>query len=267
MENKIVKILFIGDIVGRPGRRAAAYYIDEIKKQEKIDLVIANGENMAGGNGITFEKYEEMIEAGVDYFTSGNHVWDNKDITPYLKERSVKILRPANYPDDTPGEGFATIKVSNFKIGIVNLQGRVFIPIHLDDPFRRAKEIISQFDKETVIIVDFHAEATSEKIALSYYLDGSVSAFLGTHTHVQTADERILPKGTAFISDVGMCGPKEGVLGVDKEVIIRQFLTELPQSHKLAVGDLIFNAVVVEIDIKSKRALSIRRIYETLSAK
>lgn len=262
---KTIKILFIGDIVGRPGRQTAAHFIPLIKQKEGIDLVIANGENLAAGVGVTPEKYEEMIAAGVDYFTSGNHVWDKKDIIASIKDGSVKILRPANYPSGTPGEGAVTIKVDGQKVTIINLQGRVFIPILLDDPFRIGQEIVDATDKDSIIIVDIHAEATSEKVALGHYLDGKVAAVLGTHTHVQTADEWILPGGTAYISDVGMCGPKDSVIGVAKEIIIKQFLTQTPQSHKVALGETIFNAVILEISKKTKKVLKITRINETLT--
>jgi len=174
-------------------------------------------------------------------------------------------LRPANYPVGTPGEGAVTLKVEGQKVTIINLQGRVFIPLFLDDPFRIAKEIVAATDKDSIIIIDFHAEATSEKVALGHYLDGQVTAVLGTHTHVQTADEWLLPKGTAYISEVGMCGPKDSVIGVSKEIIIKQFLTQTPQSHKVALGDTIFNAVLLEVSKQTKKALKITRINETLS--
>lgn len=261
MSRKNIKILFIGDIVGKPGRAAVKMVLPGLKEQESLDLVIANGENLAGGKGLTFEKYQEMLDAGVDYFTTGNHVWKNRDIIPFMKERSVKVLRPANYPDDPPGLGFDTIAVGDEKIILINLIGRVFINGLFDDPFAAAKEIV-QSNPNTIKIIDFHAEATSEKAALAYYLDGEVSAVFGTHTHVQTADERILNHGTAFISDVGMCGPIDSVLGVDKDIIIQGFLTGLPQSHKVAVGDSVFSACLIEIDSSTKKAISIKRFYE-----
>lgn len=269
LEDKIVKtgnqfkILFLGDIVGRPGRRAVAKFLADIKKKEQIDFVIANGENLASGKGMTFDKYNEMLEAGVDYFTSGNHIWNNSDIIPYLKNNSVKILRPANYTKDTPGQGFVHLEINGTKILLANLLGRVFMPILLSDPFETAEEFLAE-SKDEIVIIDFHAEATSEKIALGYYLDGKASAILGTHTHVQTADETILSEGTAYITDVGMCGPKDSVLGVDKRIIIKQFLTGLPQSHKVAVGDSIVNAVIINFDKKTKKASRITRIFETI---
>lgn len=256
---KKLKILFIGDIVGKPGRNAVKHFLTQLKADEAIDFVIANGENLSAGKGITFDKYEEMIAAGIDYFTSGNHIWNNRDIIPYMKDKSVKILRPANYPNDPPGLGYVNLDIEGVKIMIINLMGRVFIPGLFDDPFSKAKEIVDE-NSNSIIIIDFHAEATSEKMALAYYLDGQVSAVIGTHTHVQTADEKILSGGTGFISDVGMCGPANSVLGVDKDIIVRGFLTGLPQSHKVAVGDSIFNACILEIDSATKKTLSIKRI-------
>jgi 2',3'-cyclic-nucleotide 2'-phosphodiesterase len=257
--SKTIKILFIGDIVGRPGRNIIKEVLLKLKTSKKIDIVFANGENLAGGKGMTLETYKEMIDSGIDYFTSGNHIWKNRDIIPYMKDNSVKVLRPANYPNDPPGLGFVTIDIDNIKITLMNFLGRVFIPELLDDPFSKAKEIAER-SKDDIIIVDFHAEATSEKIAFAYFLDGKVSAVFGTHTHVQTADERILPKGTAFISDIGMCGSADSVIGVEKEAVIDGFLTGLPQSLKVAVGHSIFNACLVEIDKKTKKALKIDRI-------
>ena len=260
-KQNLLKILFIGDIVGRPGRNAVKHFLPKIKKAENIDFVIANGENLASGKGMTKEKYDEMIEVGVDYFTSGNHIWQNRDIIPYMKKYEVNVLRPANYPNDPPGHGFISIEVKGIKLTIINLIGRVFVEGLYNDPFTTAREIVYGA-QDSINILDFHAEATSEKIALGYYLDGTISAFFGTHTHVQTADETILPKGTAYITDVGMCGPKESVLGVEKEIIISKFLTGLPQSHKVATGDSIFNACIVEIDTVTKKAISIHRINE-----
>lgn len=260
---KYLKVLFIGDIVGKPGRRATSQFLAEHKKADSIDLVIANGENLAGGHGMTFDTYNEMIEAGVDYFTSGNHIWDKAEFTPYLKDHSVKVLRPANYDDKTPGLGFINIEVKDVKITIANLLGRVFIPILINDPFEKADEIVANHP-DSIIILDFHAEVTSEKVAMGYFLDGRAGAVIGTHTHVQTADATILPKGTAYISDAGMTGPKESVLGVEKDIIIKSFLTGLPQSHKVASGEAIFSAVLIEFNIKTKKAVKIVRILETI---
>jgi len=263
MKTENLKILFIGDIVGRPGRSAVREVLPKLIEEKEIDFVIANGENLAAGKGMTKEKYDEMLEAGVDYFTSGNHIWANRDIIPYLKEKSVKILRPANYPSDCPGQGFVTLEIKGQKVTIINLLGQVFIPVLTDNPFKISKEIVDDH-KDSIILIDFHAEATSEKIALAHYLDGEVSAIVGTHTHVQTADETILARGTAFISDLGMCGPADSVLGVEKGIIIRQFLTALPQSHKVAVGPTIFNACLATIDTKTRRAVQIERIFKNI---
>ena len=256
-KNENLKVLFIGDIVGRPGRHAVTEFLAVNRKS--YDLVIANGENLSAGRGITYEKYLDMIRAGVDYMTSGNHIWKVADFIPYLDESDTKVLRPANYPDICPGFGSAELWVGDAKVVIINLQGRVFMPEDLNDPFKVGKEIVEK-NKNAIIIVDFHAEATSEKVALGYYLDGSVSAVLGTHTHIPTADAKILENGTAYISDVGMCGPVDSVLGVKKEIIIDRFLTQLPRSHKVASGDSILNAVDIMINKKTKKATKIQRI-------
>lgn len=263
MKQSEIKILFIGDIVGRPGRRVVSEQIPLLKKEEGIDFVVANGENLAAGKGMTFPKYEEMIAAGVDFFTSGNHIWNNDEIIPFLSDPKVKILRPANYPTSTPGRGWDKVKIAGEEIVLVNLQGRVFMRDEIDDPFVVGKEIADQ-NKDKIILIDFHAEATSEKVALGYYLDGKVSAVLGTHTHVQTADEKILQGGTAYITDIGMSGPENSVLGVKKEIIIEKFLTQLPLSHKVASGDTCFCAVVLTIDKKTKKAKNIKRISKLI---
>jgi len=264
MKNDTIKILFIGDIVGKPGRKAVSKFLAEHKKAEAIDLVIANGENLAGGAGITLETYNEMTLAGVDWLTSGNHLWAKAEIIPHLKDNSVNILRPANYDDKAPGQGFTDLEIKGVKITIANLLGRVFIPILVSDPFEKADEIVANHP-DSIIIFDFHAEATSEKVALGYFLDGRAGAVLGTHTHIQTADATILPKGTAYISDVGMTGPKESVLGIDKDIIIKRFLTGLPQSHKVASGEAIFSAVLLEFDVSKEKATKITRFFETIN--
>lgn len=261
MEQGVIKILFIGDIVGKPGRNCIKKVLPEIKEKYQVDFVFANAENLASGKGVTFAKYCEMLDIGIDYFTSGNHIWNNKDIIPYMEKGEVKILRPLNYPPDTAGSGY----VDMGEIILVNLQGRVFMDDEISDPFTSVLKLISN-NKNKVIIVDFHAEATSEKIALGYYLDGKVSAVLGTHTHVQTADEKILPKGTAYISDLGMTGPYDSVLGIKKEIIIEKFLTQQPQSHKVAGGDTIFNAVLLTINKETKTATEIKRINQLIKS-
>ncbi len=257
-----IKILFIGDIVGKPGRRTVKEVLAEIKKDELIDLVIANGENLAAGNGMTYEKYQEMINAGIDYFTSGNHIWNNKDIVEHLDDPKVKVLRPTNYPDGSPGKGSAEVAPDIF---LINALGRVFMHDDVEDPFSAILNLTTKH-KDKVIIVDFHAEATSEKVALGHYLNGKVSAVLGTHTHVQTADEKILSEGTGYITDVGMTGPDDSVLGVKKDIIIEKFLTQLPVSHKVASGDTIFNAVVLTINKKTKKCTKIKRISKIIKS-
>lgn len=257
-ENEKLKILFFGDIVGKPGRRGVIKFLEEFE-EEKPDLILANGENLAAGKGMTKAKYDEMIAAGINLFTSGNHIWDNEEFLSYLGKKDIKVIRPANYNDSLPGKGFELLKIKDIKVVVANLQGRVFMPEDIEDPFVTAKNIADQF-KDSIIIIDFHAEATSEKIALGYYLDGRISALFGTHTHVQTADEKILPLGTAYITDVGMCGPAESVLGVEKEIIIEKFLTQMPHFHEIAKGDTIINAIILTINKKTKRIEEIKRI-------
>ncbi len=260
IKKKLLKILFIGDIVGKPGRNAVKLILPDLKKELNLDYVFANGENLSSGKGITYNKYLEMKQCGIDYFTSGNHIWDNKEIVPYIEKNQVDILRPENYPVGSPGNG----EVDLGEVVLTNLQGRIFMKDDLSDPFSAALRISEKY-KNKIILIDFHAEATSEKIALAYYVDGKVAAIMGTHTHVQTADEKILPKGTAFITDIGMTGPEESVLGVKKEIIIEKFLTQIPQSHKVASGEMIFNAVYLEIDVVLKKVLKIERIVRHIN--
>ena len=255
-----MNILLIADIVGKPGRWAVSQILPEFKKVQQIDFTIANVENAAGGFGLTKEIAQKIRHYGVDCLTSGNHIWDRKDILPYLNE-SLRILRPANYPPDVPGRGSAIFDLENdFKIGVMNIQGRVYIK-EIDCPFRIADREIEMLKRETkIIIVDLHAEATSEKIALGWYLDGKVSAILGTHTHVQTADEMILPRGTAYITDVGMTGAHDSVIGINKEDAIARFLTQIPRRFTVAKNDIKFCGALVKIDPDSGKALSIERI-------
>ncbi len=255
-----MKILFIGDIVGEPGRRVVKQVLPDLLRTHTPDLVIANGENAAGGFGITPDVAEELFSLGIHVLTSGNHVWDKKDIEPYLG-RSDRLIRPANYPESTPGRGSVVVPtVDSCSVAVLNLEGRVFMS-NLDDPFRKAVQEAERLRKETpVIVVDFHAEATSEKIALAWYLDGKVSAVLGTHTHVQTADERLLPGGTAFMTDVGMTGPTDSVIGVRKEEAINRFLYQRPHKFEIPKGPVHLDAAVLEIDARSGRAKSIERI-------
>ena len=246
----------IGDIVGKLGRRTVATLLPEIRRSYNVDLVIANGENTAGGRGLTPATAEELYRAGIDVITSGNHIWAQREIYPVLNSEAP-LLRPMNYPDGAPGRGIHT----GNGIAVVNLIGRTFMPSHLDCPFRAADEALASLHDYRVIIVDMHAEATSEKIGIAYYLDGRVSAVLGTHTHVPTADARVLPKGTAYVTDVGMVGALDSVLGMEIEPIIQLFLTQLPARFApVQKGPALFNSVLMQIDPKSGRALSIQRL-------
>lgn len=262
MQGSIVRILFGGDVVGKPGRDALAKTIKELREKIQIDLIVVNGENAAGGFGITREVAEELFSLSVDVITSGNHIWDKKEGIEVVREEE-RILRPLNYPPEVPGRGYTILELPNReKIGIINLMGRVFTGVYLDCPFRKGKDAVEELHRDGVksILIDFHAEATSEKIALWRYLDGTVSAILGTHTHVQTADEEISPLGTAYISDVGMIGSADGIIGEDKDIIIERFLTSLPKRFRVAKGRTLFNGVILEIDTSSGRAISIERI-------
>ena len=255
-----VKLLFIGDIIGKPGREALSRELHRIVDRHMVDLVIANGENAAGGFGLTAETAQELFKCGVQVLTSGNHIWDKKESLEYIK-REERIVRPANYPEGTPGRGATLVRTpGGVKVGILNLEGRVFMN-NLDCPFRCADREIAKLREETpIIFVDFHAEATSEKVSLGWYLDGRVSAVIGTHTHVQTADERILTAGTAYQTDAGMTGSFDSVIGVRKEDAIEKFITQRPAKFEVAKKDIRINAVVIEVDEKSGLASSIERI-------
>jgi len=248
-------ILMIGDVIGKPGRQAVQKLLPGLRQQYKLDMVIANAENAAGGLGLTLTTAEELLEAGVDVLTSGNHIWDRREIIPYLDE-DMPILRPLNYPPGVPGKGYIT----KGKALVVNLIGRTFIG-NFDCPFRAMDQLLSEFkDRQPVIIVDFHAEATSEKMAMGRYLDGRVSAMLGTHTHIGTIDAQLLPQGTAYVTDIGMTGPIDSVIGDDTESVLRRFLTMMPHRLSVGGGKTIFNAVLVGIDDESGKAISIKRI-------
>jgi len=259
----ILKVLLVGDVVGKPGRVACKSIIPFLKKNESIDFVIANGENIAGGSGINQRTIEELFSSGIDVVTTGDHAFKRKESYSLLKSNNA-ILRPANYPSDTPGVGSAIYSINDCKVGVINLLGRVFLK-PIDCPFRKAKEIIEKFKQETsIIIIDFHAEATSEKIALSWSLDGEVSLICGTHTHVQTADETIRDKGTAYITDVGMTGPFKSVIGRDFNSVINSFYTLMPNHFKVATEDVRLNGIIVEINKKSGAAISIKRIQKSI---
>lgn len=259
-----MKVLFIGDIVGNPGRKAVKAIIPNIKRNMAVDFCIANCENAAGGIGITYAVAHELFNVGVDIITLGNHTWSKKDILNFI-DSDNRIIRPANYPQELPGKGSTVISNEKGTIGVLNLLGRVYLD-NTDCPFKAAdKEIqyLKSFTKS--IIVDMHAEATSEKCAMAWYLNGRVSCVLGTHTHVQTADERILPFGTGYITDVGMTGPYEGILGVDRNIIIKKFLTSMPMKFEIAKGSVQFNAVILDIDVNSGKTTNITRISKIVN--
>lgn len=256
-----MKLLFLGDIVGRPGRDLMRRHVRALAAQQGADLVIANGENAAGGAGITRDNMLEILAAGVDVITTGNHVWDKRETLEFIGNEP-RLIRPANYPDGTPGAGsYVATTAAGDRVGVINVMGRVFLHA-IDDPFRVAEREIERVKGEgaRVIFVDMHAETTSEKLALSYYLDGKVSAVIGTHTHVQTADERILPGGTACLTDVGMTGPHDGVIGIEKSAIINRFVTGIPGRFETASGDHRMNGVVIEVDPATGRATHIARL-------
>jgi 2',3'-cyclic-nucleotide 2'-phosphodiesterase len=256
-----MKLLFIGDIVGRPGRMVTKDLLPKLKQKYSPDIIMANGENSAAGVGITKKVYNELLGYGINVLTMGNHIWDRKEFLPDINS-CPNIIRPANYPEGIPGEGFKVFQIAGFKFGVINLLGRIFMGC-TDDPFRIANEIIKKMSLETkIIIIDFHGEATSEKNAFAWYIDGKASVVLGTHTHIQTSDERILPGGTSFISDVGMVGAYDSVIGVQKEQIIKRFLTAIPEHFEPEKkGPGVFNGVFVDIDENGKTR-KIERILE-----
>lgn len=257
-----LRLLFIGDIVGKPGRSAVKTLLPGLIDKLKIDFIIANGENAAGGFGITEKVAKELFQLRINVITTGNHVWDKKEDISYIAKEPL-ILRPFNYPPGVPGQGSIIYNLEGLKIGVINLAGRVFMT-PVDCPFRTGLSEIERISEETrIIIIDFHAEATSEKIAMGYYLDGKVSAVIGTHTHVQTADERILPKGTAYITDVGMTGPLDSIIGIEVPQIIERFLYQMPKKFEVAKGRTVLSAVLIDINTKTGLSRSIQRIYLT----
>ncbi|MDI3522022.1 MAG: 2,3-cyclic-nucleotide 2-phosphodiesterase [Bacillota bacterium] len=260
-----MRVLAIGDIVGKPGRLAAKTLVPKLRKELNVDLVVANGENAAGGFGLTPEVAAELWQAGIDIITSGNHIWNKREIYPLLDQES-RLLRPANYPPGAPGQGWTIWRRGAQAAAVVNLAGRVFLE-PLDCPFRLIRDLLPQLKKETpVVIVDFHGEATSEKVAFGWYVDGAASLVFGTHTHVQTADERILPGGTGYITDLGMTGPRDGVLGVDREIIIKRFFNQLPARFTVAKGDTELSGILADIDPASGRTMRIERVRESVVA-
>jgi len=256
----MLRILFLGDVIGEPGRRAVIETVPVLKKERGIDFVIVNGENSAAGRGITPKITIDLLRAGVAVVTTGDHIWDQKEIIQFI-DTEPRLLRPINYPDKTPGQGSVILETPKGKVGVINVQGRTFMLPHLENPFRMMDEAVAKMREETpVIFVDVHAETTSEKIAMGRFLDGKVSAVVGTHTHTQTADERIFPGGTAFLCDAGMCGPTESVLGREIEPIIARFITNLPVQFPVAKGPVNLQGALVEIDETTGRALAIERI-------
>lgn len=258
----MIRILFLGDIVGEVGRTAVARTLPELREREKIDFVIVNGENAAAGRGITPKIALQLLRAGVAVITTGDHVWDQKELIPYLPTEP-RVLRPLNYPAGAPGQGSIVLTTSKCKVAVMNIQCRTFMQPILDNPFRVAAEAVARLRSETpVIFVDVHGETTSEKTAMAHHLDGKVSAVIGTHTHVQTADERILPGGTAFLCDAGMCGPDHSILGREVEPIVKRFLDSLPIPFPVARGGVTLCGAMVDIDVSTGRALAIRRVQE-----
>lgn len=256
-----MKVLFIGDIVGSIGREVVEKYLPRLKKKYELDVVIANGENAAAGRGITQKIYQQLLQVGVDVITMGNHTWDNKEIFDFIDEADY-LIRPANFSKEAPGKGMTQITKNGVTLSVINLHGRVFLPPH-EDPFQTADELVKEAQKTSpLIFVDFHAEVTSEKIALGWHLDGRVSAVVGTHTHVQTADARIYPKGTAYITDVGMTGPYDEILGMKKESVIYKFQTNMPSRFEVPKsGRDVLSGFFVHIDDKTGKAIHCERVY------
>lgn len=254
-----VRIMLVGDVVGRAGRRAFRAITPRLRTERGIDIVIVNGENAAGGKGFTRKALDELYAGGADVVTSGNHVWDKKDVFAFIDDEPF-LVRPANYPEGTPGKGYCIFPFKAANVAVLNLSGRSFMPA-LDCPFQKADEILAEIEgKADVIVLDFHAETTSEKLAMGYHLDGRADIVVGTHTHVQTADERILPAGTAYITDLGMVGPQDSILGVRKDIVIQKFRTGMPVRFEMAEGSAEYAAVIVEIDPSGHRVTQIERV-------
>lgn len=258
----MLRLLFLGDIIGEPGRSAVIAMVPKLKQDWEIDFVIVNGENAAAGRGITGKISIDLLRSGIAVITSGDHIWDQKDIVSYI-ETEPRLLRPLNYPSGTPGRGSIVLETAKGKVGVINVQGRTFMLPNLENPFRCIEEEVRLMQQETrVIFVDVHAETTSEKIAMGRFLDGKVSAVAGTHTHVQTADEQIFEGGTAFICDAGMCGPNHSILGREIQPIVQRFLSSMPVVFPVAKGEIKLHGLMVDIDESSGRALAVRRVAE-----
>jgi len=254
-----MNILMVGDVFGEPGRAALARLLPRLRQEHAIDFCVVNVENAAGGFGVTPPMARLFLEQGADVMTSGNHIWDKKEIVEYIAKENL-LLRPANFPAGTPGAGSITVKCGPHKIAVLNLMGRVFM-LPIDCPFQKADEVVPELRKDTpIVLVDMHCEATSESQAMGWYLDGRVSAVVGTHRHVQTADERVLPGGTAYITDLGMTGPTDGVIGVDRDLILQKFLSQMPVRFEPAKGPAALHGVVIVVDPDTGRASDIRRL-------
>jgi len=254
-----VNILMVGDVYGEPGRAAVTRLLPKLRQEHAIDFCVVNVENAAGGFGVTAPIARQILEHGADVMTSGNHIWDKKEVVPYIVKENL-LLRPANFPAGTPGTGHVTVKCGPHKVAVLNLMGRIFMA-PIDCPFRTADAVLPELRKDAaIVLVDMHAEATSESLAMGWYLDGRVSAVVGTHRHVQTADERVLPGGTAYITDLGLTGPTDGVIGVDRDQIIQRFLHQMPIRFETAKGPAALHGVVIVADPETGRASSIRRL-------
>ena len=254
-----MRIAMVGDVIGRPGRAAFAKYTAQLRKEKKVDIVVVNGENSAGGKGITRKALDELLHAGADVVTSGNHIWDKKDVLEFIDQEPF-LIRPANYPEGAPGKGWCIYPWRAKNIGVMNLSGRAFMP-PMDCPFQKVEDILREMkDKCDILLLDFHAETTSEKMAMGWYLDGRVNAVVGTHTHIQTADERVLPNGTAYITDLGMVGPWDSVLGVKNDIILQKFTPGMPVRFELAGGPNVYSAVILDIDESTNKTTGIERI-------
>jgi len=256
-----VRILAIGDVVGRPGRTIIGQRLADYCQKEQVDCVIANGENLAGGSGLLPSEADELFKAGVHVITGGDHIWGKKEIIPYI-DRTPRLIRPANYPEGQPGKGYAIVETAKgIKVGVVHLQGRVFMNTHCEDPFQTAKKVIAQIRPTTsVIAVDMHCEATSEKVGMGWWLDGDVSFVFGTHTHIQTADERVLPKGTAYITDCGMTGPYDSIIGRRTDRVLHRFTTGMPAHFEVATGDVRLSGALATVDSTSGLATEVKRV-------
>ncbi len=255
-----MRVMLTGDVVGRPGRKAFQEYTPRLRREKGIDVVIVNGENSAGGKGFTRKSMDALYHAGADIITSGNHVWDKKDVMEFIDQEPF-LIRPANYPEGTPGKGYCIFPFKAKNIGVINLSGRAFMPA-LDCPFQKIEEILHEIRNACdILLLDFHAETTSEKMAMGWYLDGRVNGVVGTHTHIQTADDRILPQGTAYITDLGMTGPWNSILGVKKDIILRKFTTAMPCRFDLEEeGPMVYSAVILDIDDNTNRTTAIERV-------